>query len=171
MSEFEPTTPHETSAARPGSSATPAPSVAASSGGAGGAPPPPPASAPDSSAPGTMAKPLRRPRERRLPSNKSTDRHRCAYVCRDRSLRCLRNVLDDSRPTLDDSSRRLRWRSWIRQRGIQRSVWTGLRGSVRHGRQRVDVELHNDDISGSEGYRQRGVLYDIPEGHELDLGE
>src|SRR6266851_1277279 len=51
----------------------------------------------------------------------------------------------------------------IRRRGIQRSVWTGLRGSIRHGRQHVHVELHTIDISGSEGDRQRGVLYDIPE--------
>ena len=54
---------------------------------------------------------------------------------------------------------------------IQRSVWTGRRGSIRHGRQRVHVELHTVDISGSEGDRRRGVLYDIPEGDELDLGE
>ena len=59
----------------------------------------------------------------------------------------------------------------IRRRGIQRSVWTGLRGSIRHGRQRVHVELHTVDISGSEGDRRRGVLYDIPERDELDLGE
>jgi len=67
---------------------------------------------------------------------------------------------------LDDNSA-----SRIRRRGIQRSVWTGLRGSIGHGRQRVHVELHNVDISGCEGDRQRGVLYDIPEGDEFDLGE
>ena len=53
----------------------------------------------------------------------------------------------------------------------QRSVWTGRRGSIRHGQQRVHVGLHIDDISGSEGDRQRGVLYDIPERDKLDLGE
>ena len=58
-----------------------------------------------------------------------------------------------------------------RQRGIQRSVWTGRRGIIRHGRQRVHVELHAVDISGSEGDRQQGVLHDIPEGDELELGE
>ena len=55
--------------------------------------------------------------------------------------------------------------------GIQRPVWTGRRGSIRHGRQRVHVELHDDDISGSEGDRRRGVLHDIRERDELDLGE
>ena len=30
----------------------------------------------------------------------------------------------------------------FRRRGIQRSVWTGRRGSIRHGRQRVHVGLH-----------------------------
>lgn len=37
------------------------------------------------------------------------------------------------------------------ERGIQRSVWAGLRGNIRQGRQRVHVELHTVDISGSEG--------------------
>jgi hypothetical protein len=57
------------------------------------------------------------------------------------------------------------------RRGSQRSVWRGLRGSIRHDRQRVPVELHDVDIGGSEGDRQPGVLYDVPERDELDLGE
>jgi hypothetical protein len=57
------------------------------------------------------------------------------------------------------------------QRGIQRSVWTGRRGVVRHGRQRVQVELHNIDFSGSEGDRQEGALYEISEGDKFELGE
>ena len=47
-----------------------------------------------------------------------------------------------------------------RRRGIQRSVWTGRRGSSRHGRQRVQVELHTLDSGGSEGDGQQGVLND-----------
>src|SRR2546429_8543367 len=66
----------------------------------------------------------------------------------------------------DNSAFRTRGR-----RGIQRSVWTGLRGSIRHGQQRVHVGLHIDDIRGSEGDRRRGVLYDIPERDDLDLSE
>ena len=65
----------------------------------------------------------------------------------------------------DDSALR------IRRRGIQRSVWTGLRGSSGHSRQRVHVELHNVDISGCDRDRRRSALYDIPEGDEPDLGE
>jgi hypothetical protein len=48
--------------------------------------------------------------------------------------------------------------------GIQRSVWTGLRGSIRHDRQRVHVELHNLDISGSDGDRRQDVLHEIQKG-------
>ncbi len=33
------------------------------------------------------------------------------------------------------------------------------------------VGLHIDDSNRSEGNRRRGVLYDLPEGNELDLGE
>ncbi|HEY8803388.1 MAG TPA: hypothetical protein VIN00_09950, partial [Candidatus Dormibacteraeota bacterium] len=66
------------------------------------------------------------------------DHARCADVCGDRTFRRLRPVLGNSHFPLGNSSRqRLRWRS-----RIQRSVWTGLRGSIRHGRQRVQVELH-----------------------------
>jgi hypothetical protein len=95
----------------------------------------------------------------------------CADLCGDRTCR-LRHVLGNSHLPLGNSSRqRLHWRSRTQRRGIQRSVWTGLRGSIRHGWQRVHVELHNCDISGSDGDRRRGVLDDIPEGRELDLGE
>ena len=38
--------------------------------------------------------------------------------------------------------------------GIQRPVWTGIRGSIGHGSQRVDVELHNVDFSGAEADRR-----------------
>ncbi len=62
-------------------------------------------------------------------------------------------------------------RSRIRRRGIQCSVWTGRRGSIRHRRQRVQVGLRDDDISGSEGNGRRGALHEIPEGDELDLGK
>src|ERR1035441_10473372 len=58
-----------------------------------------------------------------------------------------------------------------KRRGIQRSVWTGRRGIIRHGRQPVHVEIHNDDISGPEGDRQGGVLHDLPEREEPGLGE
>jgi hypothetical protein len=103
---------------------------------------------------------------------KSMDHGRCADVCADRTFRWLRHVLGNGYVPLGNSSRqRLRWRSRIRRRGIQRSVWTDLRGSIRHGRQRVHVELHDVDIGGPEGDRRRDVIYDIPEGHELDLGE
>ena len=99
------------------------------------------------------------------------DHGRCADVCSYRTFR-LRHVLANSHVPISNSSRqRLRRRSRIRRRGIQRSVWTGLRGSIRHGRQCVHFELHYVDISGSEGDRRRSVLYDLPEGHELDLGE
>ena len=95
---------------------------------------------------------------------------RCAGMCGDRTLRRPRHVpLDDRCQSCPRE--RSRGRCRIRQRSIQRSVWTGLRGSIRHDRQHVHVELHNVDISGSEGDRQQGVLYDIPEGDELDLGE
>jgi hypothetical protein len=65
-------------------------------------------------------------------------------------------------------------RAWQRRRwhrGIQRSVSTGLRDGIWQGRQRVHVGLHNVDISGSERDRQRGVIYDVPEGDDLDIGE
>ena len=60
------------------------------------------------------------------------------------------------------------WQSRIR---IQRPVRTGRRGSSRHGQQRVHVGIHAVDINGSEGDRRRGVLHDVPEGDELNLGE
>ncbi len=85
--------------------------------------------------------------------------------------RFLRDRQRNLQRRLSRCQQRLRWRSRIRRRGIQRSVWTGLRRSIWHGRQRVHVELHNLDISGSEGDRPRGVLHDIPEGDELGLGE
>ena len=81
-----------------------------------------------------------------------------------------RRELNSHVPLSNSSQQRRHRRSQIR-RGIQRSVWTGRRGSIRHGQQRVDVELHDDDIGRSAGDRQRGVLDDIPERHELDLGK
>ena len=65
----------------------------------------------------------------------------------------------------NNSALRIQW--W----GIQRSVWSSLRGNIWHGQQRVHVELYTVDISGSEGNRRQGVLYDIPKRDELDLGE
>jgi hypothetical protein len=90
------------------------------------------------------------------------DRGRCGDVCGDRTFRRLRHVLigSTSHVPLGNS-----------HGFLQRSVWTGRRGSSRHGRQRVHVDLHNVDIDGSEGDRRRGILYDIPEGDELYLGE
>jgi len=44
---------------------------------------------------------------------------------------------------------------------IQRSVWTGLRGSIRHGQQCVHVGLHIDDIRGSDYERFFTVLRHI----------
>lgn len=61
--------------------------------------------------------------------------------------------------------------SRFRQRGIQRSLWTGRRGIFRHRQKRVRVEFHRIDSHWSEGDRQKVVLYDIPEGDKLDLGE
>jgi hypothetical protein len=96
---------------------------------------------------------------------------RCADGCGGRTCR-LRHVPSNNHVPLGASNRqRLRWRSRIRRRGIQHSIWTGRRGSVWHRQQRLHVGLHIVDISGSEGDRQRGVLYDISERHELDLGE
>ena len=46
-------------------------------------------------------------------------------------------------------------RPHARQRRIQRSVWTGRRGIIRHGRHRVQLELHDLDIRGSEGDHRR----------------
>ncbi|MCU1666593.1 MAG: hypothetical protein JWR58_6658, partial [Pseudonocardia sp.] len=68
MNGYDPTSPHEPLPARPVSSASALP-VAPSSGGAGAAPPPPPATSPDSV---TMAKQTRRPRVRRLVSNRGS---------------------------------------------------------------------------------------------------
>ena len=87
----------------------------------------------------------------------------------------LRLVLGDSHVSLDYGSQQhldhsgCRWpgrRSRSRRR-IQRSVWTGRRRIIRHGRRLVHVELHDDDRSGSEGDRQRDAVDDIPAGHEL----
>jgi hypothetical protein len=100
------------------------------------------------------------------------DHGRCADVCGDRTCRCLRHVIGNSQVPLVDSSRqRFRWRSRVGRRGIERSVWTGLGRSIRHGQHRVHVELHIVDISGSEGERRRVVVYDISAGHERDLRE
>jgi hypothetical protein len=70
MNDYDPTSPHETLPAHPVSSATSGPPVAGSSAGVGAAPPPPPACSPDWSASVTMAKQARRPRVRRLLSNR-----------------------------------------------------------------------------------------------------
>ena len=57
------------------------------------------------------------------------DRGRCADVCGDRTFR-LRRALGRSPVPLGNGSRqRLRWRSRIRRRGIQTSVWTGPGGA------------------------------------------
>jgi hypothetical protein len=73
-------------------------------------------------------------------------------VSGDRTFRQSRHVsLGISRATR--GRQRPRQRPQSRWWGIQRSLWTGLRGSVRHGRQCVQVDLHDDDISRSEGDR------------------
>ena len=61
-------------------------------------------------------------------------------------------------------------RSHIRRRGVQRPVWTGRRGSIWHRRHRFQVELHHDDISGSEDNRRRHILHEIQEGDDPDFG-
>ena len=48
-----------------------------------------------------------------------------------------------------------RWRRRIRRRSVQRPVGTVRRRSGRHGRQRVGVELHLDDVGRSEGDHRR----------------
>ena len=70
MNDYDPTSPHDTVPARPVSSGTSGLPIAGSSGEAGAAPSPPPASSPDSSASVTMAKQVRRPKVRRLLSNR-----------------------------------------------------------------------------------------------------
>src|SRR5436190_24146214 len=55
----------------------------------------------------------------------------------------LRHVLGNDHISPGNSRQRLRRRG-------KRSVWTGLRGSIRHGRQRLHVELHHVDVDGSE---------------------
>jgi hypothetical protein len=72
MTDYEPTSPHESFPGGAVPSPTSRPSVAGSSGGAGAVPPPPPASSPDSSASVPMAKQARWPRVRRLLSKKLT---------------------------------------------------------------------------------------------------
>ncbi|HEY4867363.1 MAG TPA: hypothetical protein VIK45_17830 [Candidatus Dormibacteraeota bacterium] len=86
------------------------------------------------------------------------DHRHCADVFGDRTLRRLRflgnshiPLINSHVPLANSNRQRLRWRSRIQRRGIQRSVWTGRRGSGRHGRQRDHVELHDVDINGSEG--------------------
>ena len=71
-----------------------------------------------------------------------------------------------------DHQQRVRHRSQrprIREWRIERPVWTGRRGSVRHGRQRVHADLHRIDSNGSNRDRQRGVHHHLPGGDELDL--
>jgi len=98
------------------------------------------------------------------------DRCRCAALCGDRTFCRPRHVALGNISQLP-ARRRLRWRSRIRQRGIQRAVWTRLRGSIRHGRQRVHVGLHDHDISGSAGDGRPVVLHQVPGGVESDLRE
>jgi hypothetical protein len=81
MSDFEPTSPHETLPAGPAWSAASGPSVAGSSGGAGAASPSPRASWPDSSASVIMAKQARWPTVRRLLSKKITWIVAAALAC------------------------------------------------------------------------------------------
>jgi hypothetical protein len=70
MNDYDPTSPDETVTAGPESSAASEPWLAGGSGYAGTATPPPPASSPDRSGPVTAAEPDRRPRVRRLLSNR-----------------------------------------------------------------------------------------------------
>jgi hypothetical protein len=106
---------------------------------------------------------------------KGLDRCRCARVLGDRAFSRSRHVLvgNGHIAHVDNRAIRagewLRWRYRIRQRRIQRSVWTRRRRSIRHGRQPVHVRLHNDDISRSERDRRRDVLHVIPKGNKLDL--
>ena len=159
MNEYDPTSPDETFPDRPVSSATSGPSAAGSSGarlvGLG-----------DHGQGGTPAKGTAIAVEQKEPM----DRGRCGDVCGCRTFRRSGDVpLGISRANCVHQP--LHRRSPIRWSGIQRSVWTGRRGSIRHSRQRVQVGLHNDDISGSEGNRRRDVLHKIREEVELDLGE
>jgi hypothetical protein len=67
-------------------------------------------------------------------------RLRCAGVCGDRSFRRFRLVIPvgDNRVLLGDiragrARSRRRRQSWIWRRRIERAVWTGRRGILRHG--------------------------------------
>jgi hypothetical protein len=103
------------------------------------------------------------------------DRGRCADVCGGRTDRRLRRVaLGHGHQALGNihvalgSTRAPRAGQRRRRRRIQRPVWSGLRRSSWHGRQRVHVGLHHVDISGSGSDRRRGVRHDVPERDELD---
>ncbi len=80
MNDYEPTSPDEPFPARPASSATSGPSVAESADGAGAAPPSPPARPAARSASVAVAKQARRPRVRRLLSNRKSGRIVAAAV-------------------------------------------------------------------------------------------
>lgn len=70
------------------------------------------------------------------------DRGRRADLCIDRALRRSRYFLIVLGNITEARARqRCVWRSRIGRQGIRCSVWTGRRGSIRHGRHRIHVEL------------------------------
>jgi hypothetical protein len=171
MNDYDPSSPDETFPTRPVSSATSGPSTIGSSGDAGAAPPDPSASSLDSSARVTTATPGRRPRLRRMLWNQKRGRIVAAAVMVPVIGLSVGLATSPSASAGQLASGAGRWRPSLRRRGIERSLWAGRRGSIRHGRQRVQVDLHADDISGPESDGRRDILHEVPEGDELDLGQ
>jgi len=79
-----------------------------------------------------------------------TDRGCCGYGLSDRFVRRPRGV-GLGRGRAARSSQQLPWTFWIRRTGYQRAIWSGRRRVLGDGRERGQVELHPDDVSGSGG--------------------
>ena len=113
-----------------------------------------------------MAEPARRPRSRRLLANRRGGRVAAA------ALMCAAIGLPVSFATSPSATAaQLVPPAPRRDSGAPNARSAPApRWGIRHRRQCVQVELHDDDISGPEGDRRREVLHDVRQGDELDLG-
>jgi hypothetical protein len=154
MNDYDPTSPDETFPARAISGATTEPSDAAASSNAGTAAPIAPASTPDWSASVTTAEQERKPKVRRVLTKKKCRRIVAAAMLAPMiglSVGLLASpVASAAQPASNSHSAGPLGSAG----GGSNSLWPSRRGVSGHGHQRVQVNLHHDDLGGSEGHRR-----------------
>ena len=172
MRDYEPTSHQENLPSDPDSAKTSGPPAVEDLQGAASASPLPPASSLGWPVSARMSEQWSRPKiaTTTVEDEARFDRGRCADGFGNGTVRRAQYVVI-RRGRAICGRQQLAWTFWIRRTGFQCPIWTGRGRVVGHGRERSQVELHADDVSGPGGNSRRGVFDEVREGDDLDLEE